>query len=108
MNNDWFEEQGLINWTQACSFNDRMFLGERLNLPFFKAEIYYFCYNTLMKTKSLIETNPYLKDVAVRTKFIARSVRTSCGVEGIEPKNEKIFKFDIPRRGKKIYKNTKA
>jgi hypothetical protein len=62
-----------------------------------------------MKTKSLIETNPYLKDAAVRTKLIARSVRTSCGVEGIEPKNEKTFQFNIPRRkDKKIYKNTKA
>lgn len=39
-----------------------------------------------MKTKSLIETNPYLKDAAQRKKLVARSVRTSCGVEGIAAK----------------------
>lgn len=62
-----------------------------------------------MKPKSLIDTNPYLKDAAMRATIIARSVRTSCGVEGIKPKNEKIFQFDIPRRkDKKIYKNTKG
>jgi hypothetical protein len=60
-----------------------------------------------MKTKPLIETNPYLQDAAMRAEFIARSVRTSCGVEGIEPKNGKIFQFDIPRRDKKIYQKIK-
>jgi hypothetical protein len=62
-----------------------------------------------MKPKSLIETNPYLKDEAMRALLIARSVRTSSGVEGIKPKNSKIFQFDIPRRkDKKIYRNTKG
>lgn len=61
-----------------------------------------------MSTKSLIETNPYLKDAAMRRKLIARSVRTSCGVEGIKPKEGKILRFEIPRRkNKKIYKIAK-
>ncbi len=50
-----------------------------------------------MKTKSPSETNPYLKNPAQRKKFIARSVRTSSGVEGIKEKanNEQ---FIIPQR----------
>jgi hypothetical protein len=36
-----------------------------------------------MKTLSLIETNPYLKDPAKRLELIDRSVKTSGGVEGI-------------------------
>lgn len=36
-----------------------------------------------MKQKSLIETNPYLKDPEMRRKLVIRSVRTSCAVEGI-------------------------
>lgn len=60
-----------------------------------------------MKTKPLIETNPYLKDSAKRKKLIIRSVRTSCGIEGIEIKPEKAIHIDIPRRkDKKIYKTT--
>jgi len=57
-----------------------------------------------MKTKPLIETNPYMKDEAMRKKLISRSVRTSCGVEGIKaPSN--IVRFEILRRkDKKIYK----
>ncbi len=57
-----------------------------------------------MKTKPLIETNPYLKNASMRKKLISRSVRTSCGVEGIKvPANT--FYFEIPRRkDKKIYK----
>ena len=39
-----------------------------------------------MKQKSLIETNPYLKDAAQRKKLVARSVRSSSGVEGIAAK----------------------
>lgn len=42
-----------------------------------------------MKPKSLIETNPYLKDATLRKKLVARSVRTSCAVEGITPKATK-------------------
>lgn len=60
-----------------------------------------------MKTKPLIETNPYLKDAVTRQKLIARSVRTSCGVEGIKARKEKVTRFEIPRRkDKNIYKTT--
>lgn len=59
-----------------------------------------------MKTKPLIETNPYLKDPATRERLISRSVRTSCGVEGIKAPTT-VVHFDIPQReGKKIYKIT--
>lgn len=37
-----------------------------------------------MKTKSLIETNPYLRDAATREKLVTNSVVTSCGVEGVK------------------------
>lgn len=66
-----------------------------------------------MKTeKPLIETNPYLKDPVIRAKVIARSVETSCGIEGIKIKlvSAKVIasQFDIPRRGRKrIYQGTK-
>ena len=62
-----------------------------------------------MKTKSLIETNPYLKDPAMREKLVSRSVRTSCGVEGIKaPLPSNVIRFEIPRRkDKKIYKTAK-
>lgn len=61
-----------------------------------------------MKTKSLIETNPYLKDAATRKKLIARSVRTSCGVEGIRISSKATVSINIPRRrAKKIYKTAK-
>ena len=61
-----------------------------------------------MKKKPLIETNPYLKDVAMRKNLVARSVRTSCGVEGIKAKTGKILHFEIRhRKDKKIYKIAK-
>lgn len=60
-----------------------------------------------MKNKPLIETNPYLKDAATRAKLISRSVRTSCGVEGIKASSN-VGQFEIPqRKDKKIYKNAK-
>ncbi len=43
------------------------------------------CYNVSMKTLS--ETNPYLQDKKEAERLIARSTRTSCGVEGIVAKN---------------------
>jgi hypothetical protein len=59
-----------------------------------------------MKTKPLIETNPYMKDPVLREKFISRSVRTSCGVEGIKAPPDNVMQFKIPRRkDKKIYKS---
>lgn len=51
-----------------------------------------------MKTKSLIETNPYLKDPATREKLVMRSVVTSCGVEGVKVDFQKIAHIEIPRR----------
>ena len=36
--------------------------------------------------KTLYETNPFLKDKEMVKKLNARSTRTSCGVEGMEPK----------------------
>ena len=60
-----------------------------------------------MKPKPLIETNPYLKKAALRKKLISRSVRTSCGVEGIKaPANAPRFKISR-RTAKKIYKKSK-
>ncbi len=57
-----------------------------------------------MKTKSLIETNPYLKDPNQRQELIDRSVRTSGGVEGIKvASSPKSGHIKIPRRDKKIY-----
>lgn len=60
-----------------------------------------------MKTKPLIETNPYLQDPETRAKVIARSVETSCGVEGI--KTKKTVHIDIPSQGtKRIYLKSKS
>lgn len=60
-----------------------------------------------MKTKPLIETNPYLANAKMRKKSIALSARTSCGVEGIKAKTGKKKKFNIIRRDKKIYHKSK-
>lgn len=60
----------------------------------------------LMKAQSLVNTNPYLKDADNRQRLVARSVRTSCGVEGIRKKAGKPQVFNIPSRGeKRIYQN---
>ena len=60
-----------------------------------------------MKTKSLIETNPYLKDPAERKLRIARSVRTSSGVEGVKPQQKGAACREIShRKDKKIYQKT--
>ena len=59
-----------------------------------------------MNANILINTNPYLKDATNRWNLVRRSVRTSCGVEGIHAKTSEIEVFNIPSRGsKKIYKN---
>jgi len=61
-----------------------------------------------MQTKMLIDTNPYLKDAATRKRLIARSVRTSCGVEGVIKKSHNTLKIVIlHRRDKKIYQDIK-
>jgi hypothetical protein len=60
------------------------------------------------REKSLIETNPYLKDPEMRRKLVERSVRTSCGVEGIPAKPAEIKTIEIKIRSqKKIYKSKK-
>ncbi len=59
-----------------------------------------------MKTQTLADTNPYLKDVNDRKRLVHRSVRTSCGVEGIKERVDVFHLVEIPSRGeKKIYKN---
>ncbi len=64
------------------------------------------CYTLPMKKQVLINTNPYLKDASNRKCLVQRSVRTSCGVEGIHKKTDEIQVFTIPSRGeKRIYKN---
>lgn len=57
-----------------------------------------------MKTKKLIETNPYLKDAAMREKLISQSVRSSCGVEGIKASTLVGHIEIIRRKDKRIYK----
>lgn len=54
------------------------------------------------------ETNPYLKDPAMRDFLISRSVRTSCGAEGIKA-SDRVGHMNIPKRTKsgKISKSTK-
>lgn len=57
-----------------------------------------------MKAKSLIQTNPYLKDRKIREKLIERSVISSSGVEGIKVDFKKKSNIQIlNRRDKKIY-----
>ncbi len=51
-----------------------------------------------MKTKSLIETNPYLKDPAMRKMLIARSIDSSCAVEGIKISKVDTTHINIPNR----------
>lgn len=59
-------------------------------------------------TKPLIETNPYLKNPATRDKLISRSVRTSCGVEGIKASSKRVVVVEIThRKDKKIYNTAK-
>lgn len=61
-----------------------------------------------MNIQPLSETNPYLKDPVERDRLVTRSVRTSCAVEGIQPKKDNTPIFEIThRKPKKIYKSTK-
>jgi hypothetical protein len=58
-----------------------------------------------MNKKSLIYSNPYLKNEKDRLRLVTRSVNTSCGVEGIDEKVGENEVFKIPSRGeKKIYR----
>ena len=56
--------------------------------------------NYSMKPKSLLETNPYLKDPVMREKLIARSVVSSCGVEGVKVDLKKAREIQISRKTK--------
>jgi len=55
-------------------------------------------------TKPLIETNPYLKNADVRDRLISRSVRSSCGVEGIKAFDGELTIKITKRKTKRIYK----
>lgn len=58
-----------------------------------------------MKKKTLLETNPYLKDPQVRKRLIAKSVKTSCAVEGIDVEDTIERHVKIPQKAdKRIYK----
>jgi hypothetical protein len=57
--------------------------------------------------KLLAETNPHLRDPVERKRLIAKSVRSSCGVEGIKPNTSDIQPIEIKHRiPKRIYNNT--
>jgi hypothetical protein len=60
------------------------------------------CYNKSMKPKPMSQTNPHLKSAAMKRKLVARSVKTSGGVEGIKS-SSKPSCIKIHRRDKKIY-----
>lgn len=60
-----------------------------------------------MKTKPLVETNPYLKDSVTMRDLIAHSVKTSCGVEGIKINPNAQQLVITTRREKRIYKTDK-
>lgn len=63
------------------------------------------CYNHNMNKKSLMYSNPYLKNEQERERLVTRSVNTSCGVEGIRQEVGENQVFKIPSRGeKKIYR----
>lgn len=55
-----------------------------------------------MKSKSLLETNPYLKDLVVREKLITRSIVSSFGVEGIKVDLKKAREMQVPKIKNKI------
>ena len=56
-----------------------------------------------MKKKPLIETNPYLQNAITMRRLVARSVRTSCGVEGIRLNKDAPSIVITHRKKKKIY-----
>lgn len=60
-----------------------------------------------MNTKPLIETNPYLREPAAMRRLVARSVRTSCGVEGIRLNSNAPHIVITSRREKRIYQTAK-
>ncbi len=60
-----------------------------------------------MRKKPLIETNPYLKDAAMREKLVTRSVVTSCGVEGVKIDFRKMSHIEIKqKRNEKVQRDS--
>jgi len=55
-----------------------------------------------MKSRKLIDTNPYLKDPQDRNARIKRSIVTSSGFEGIKTSNNMKTPKIIQRRPKKL------
>lgn len=51
-----------------------------------------------MKSKSLLEANPYLKDPIMRDKLVTESIITSFGVEGIKVDLKKAREVHIPQK----------
>jgi len=49
-------------------------------------------YNGLMQKKSLIKTNPYLKNAAQRKAMLYTSVATSSAIEGVKLTDKKAMK----------------
>ena len=47
--------------------------------------------------KSLLETNPYLKDASTRTKALARNIETSSAIEGIRVKRDAVTGHFVTR-----------
>ena len=54
--------------------------------------------------KSLLETNPYLKDPEMRKKLIRRSVISSSAIEGIHITEEDLERFQEDRASKDAQK----
>ena len=57
-----------------------------------------------MSKKTLSSTNPFLNDPRTKETLVERSVKTSCGVEGIVVKNLNTT-ISIHRKPKRIYRN---
>jgi hypothetical protein len=61
----------------------------------------------VMKKKSLLETNPYLKDPEVRAFLIERCVASSTAIEGVHIKSPKFTK-EIKKKMRQIAATEKA
>lgn len=62
-------------------------------------------YNIKMKKQILLETNPYLQDPKVRKRLIAKAIKTSCEVEGIDIEdNVKSLRKIAQNSEKRIFK----
>jgi len=60
-----------------------------------------------MKTLPLTKTNPYLQDAALRQQLNERSVRSSCGVEGIKVTTKRVVTV-VERRERTLFKKLRA